>query len=112
MPVCPLPVQEWQGVTIAGRSKAAARGGGHILTVREGGVYMYGGRDALGAQVSHLLRLKRTAGTRWGVAGAQASPLGHKQQRGVDWQGMVRRVRGMRALGRPLPLSPAAGPQV
>jgi hypothetical protein len=60
----PLP-QEWQVVSIAGRSKAAARAGGHVIAVHEGTPFMYGGRDALGAQVSHLLRLRRVGPNRW-----------------------------------------------
>lgn len=52
-------------MTIAGRSKAAARAGGHSITVQEGTPFMFGGMDALGAQVSQLLKLKRIGPARW-----------------------------------------------
>ncbi|KAL4859287.1 Dynein regulatory complex subunit 7 [Chlorella vulgaris] len=60
-----LETQEWQAVTIAGRSKAAARAGGHSITVHEGTPFMFGGMDALGAHVSQLLKLKRIGPARF-----------------------------------------------
>lgn len=51
-------------MSIEGRNKTAARAGGHIITHHDGCLHMFGGRDALGAQVAYLLKLKRTAGSR------------------------------------------------
>lgn len=79
-------LQEWQVVSIAGRSKAAARAGGHVIAVHQGEPYMYGGRDALGAQVSHLLRLRRAGPNRWSrlpcctACGRQCAWPGHGLQ--------------------------------
>jgi hypothetical protein len=71
-------LQEWQSVTIAGRSKAAARAGGHILTVHGGEVHLFGGRDALNAQTSHLLKLKKLAGgARWVLANGVLGRCSH-----------------------------------
>lgn len=82
------PTQEWRPLSIEGQSKAAARSGGHVITYmpekgyqqRAGGehegeeeegddgsgsLYLYGGRDALGAQVSYLLKLQARGGGAW-----------------------------------------------
>ncbi|KAL4458559.1 hypothetical protein ABPG75_013424 [Micractinium tetrahymenae] len=69
-----LEAQEWRALSIEVKSKAAARAGGHIITWQPGpeaegqglegdaagcgSLWMFGGRDALGAQVSYLLKLK------------------------------------------------------
>ena len=60
-------------MSIEGRNKTAARAGGHIITHHDDCLHMFGGRDALGAQVAYLLKLKRTAGSRWGYGGVHIS---------------------------------------
>lgn len=57
---------EWESLAIepAPGCKAAARAGSHaILPDGAGGLWCFGGRDALGAQATRLLRLRQRAGT-------------------------------------------------
>ncbi len=78
-------MQEWQALTIHGRSEAAARAGGHVVcwhpgpgsegqssegdNISCGSLWLFGGRDALGAQASCLLELRpRSGGGGWVLA--------------------------------------------
>lgn len=76
-------MQEWRALSIEGQSKAAARAGGHVICWQPepaaegqgsagdapacGSLWLFGGRDALGAQVSYLLKLRPRSGGAWWV---------------------------------------------
>ena len=76
--------QEWRVLGTEGHSKAAARAGGHVITHMDGEIWMFGGRDALGAQVSYLLKLRPKAGGAWCGLGGQS--------RGEGGDGLASRV--------------------
>lgn len=81
---CKLPalvLQEWRTLSIEGQSKSAACADGHIIcwqpepdagtecgqgdALTRGSLWLFGGRDALGAQVPYLLKLMPRGGGAW-----------------------------------------------
>lgn len=58
MASCP---QEWRAVSVeSSGGKPVARAGGHVIAPDgAGGLYLFGGSDAMGAQHASLLRLKQ-----------------------------------------------------
>lgn len=58
-----LEQHEWRAVAVEGDAAMAARGGGHtIAPAAGGGLWMFGGKDGMGAQAGGLLRLRPKAG--------------------------------------------------
>ena len=60
-------LQEWRAVSVDGDAQVAARAGGHIIAADgAGGLWLFGGTDAMGGQAGNLLRLRQKAGSpRW-----------------------------------------------
>lgn len=58
-----LEQREWRAVAVEGDATVAARGGGHTIAAADGGgLWLFGGRDGMGAQAGGLLRLRPKAG--------------------------------------------------
>lgn len=65
--LCPHRLQEWRAVSIEGDGQVAARASGHTIAADgAGGLWLFGGTDAMGGQAGGLLRLRQKARSpRW-----------------------------------------------